>query len=364
MSDHLGLFAKANALLRESVAILRQTTDHGELALALRRLAIILSEQSPEEAAACHEESLTLSTMQNDRWSMGHALNWLSILHHREFERNGEPNALERAEKCAQQCLDIYQQLDSPWGIAAAYLNLADVARLRQDYAQCKQYALKGHILFREIGIFWGISISLTLIGDAAYSNGAYLEARQYAAQGLQLSSEYRLPTVNFFSLHHLALVIDILLAENHTESAYEFIGLFYQLRQKVHANPSQRQSHPAFQCLSRLDGNLPSHLAAAVERGRLADADEMVQAIIAEFSQETTSKPLSLLNQQDTLSQRELEVLRLVAEGYSNHEIADRLYVGISTVKKHINHIYDKLDARNRTQAVAVARKRQLLTS
>jgi DNA-binding NarL/FixJ family response regulator len=64
-----------------------------------------------------------------------------------------------------------------------------------------------------------------------------------------------------------------------------------------------------------------------------------------------------------EPLSDREIEVLRLIAAGCSNQDIADRLYIGVSTVKKHINHIYDKLDAKNRTQAVAFARERQILT-
>ncbi|MDZ4767366.1 MAG: response regulator transcription factor [Chloroflexota bacterium] len=63
-----------------------------------------------------------------------------------------------------------------------------------------------------------------------------------------------------------------------------------------------------------------------------------------------------------DALSNRELEILRLVAEGCSNQEIAAQLSIGVSTVKKHINHIYDKLDVKNRTQAVARARERQIL--
>jgi ATP/maltotriose-dependent transcriptional regulator MalT len=42
-----------------------------------------------------------------------------------------------------------------------------------------------------------------------------------------------------------------------------------------------------------------------------------------------------------DPLSQRELEILALIAQGLTNQEIADELYIGISTVKKHINHIY-----------------------
>ncbi len=56
-------------------------------------------------------------------------------------------------------------------------------------------------------------------------------------------------------------------------------------------------------------------------------------------------------------LSQRELEILQLVAVGLSNQEIAARLVITLGTAKKHLEHIYDKLDARSRTQAVARAR-------
>ena len=56
-------------------------------------------------------------------------------------------------------------------------------------------------------------------------------------------------------------------------------------------------------------------------------------------------------------LSQREQEILRLVAAGYSNQEIAARLVISVGTTKKHLEHIYEKLDAHSRTQAVAGAR-------
>ena len=56
-------------------------------------------------------------------------------------------------------------------------------------------------------------------------------------------------------------------------------------------------------------------------------------------------------------ISERELEVLRLMARGASNHAIAERLVIRVGTVKSHINHILVKLDAHNRTEAVARAR-------
>lgn len=55
-------------------------------------------------------------------------------------------------------------------------------------------------------------------------------------------------------------------------------------------------------------------------------------------------------------LTDRELEVLRLMAGGLANHEIASRLYIGETTVKTHVARIFTKLDVRDRVQAVIVA--------
>ena len=63
-----------------------------------------------------------------------------------------------------------------------------------------------------------------------------------------------------------------------------------------------------------------------------------------------------------EPLSERELEVLRLVADGLTNQAIANRLFIAVSTVKSHTNSIYGKLGVRNRTQAIAQARALGLL--
>jgi LuxR family transcriptional regulator, maltose regulon positive regulatory protein len=63
-----------------------------------------------------------------------------------------------------------------------------------------------------------------------------------------------------------------------------------------------------------------------------------------------------------EPLSERELEVLRLMAAGLSNHEIADKLIISTGTVKSHVHSILGKLDARDRTQAVLKAQELKLL--
>jgi LuxR family maltose regulon positive regulatory protein len=57
-------------------------------------------------------------------------------------------------------------------------------------------------------------------------------------------------------------------------------------------------------------------------------------------------------------LTPREAEILQLIIEGYSNRKIADKLFVSISTVKKHINHIYGKLNVKTRIQAALRAKQ------
>lgn len=63
-----------------------------------------------------------------------------------------------------------------------------------------------------------------------------------------------------------------------------------------------------------------------------------------------------------DPLSERELEVLRLIADGLSNQEIGRKLFVATSTVKRHINNIYAKLNVHSRTQAVAKGKELKVL--
>ncbi len=67
------------------------------------------------------------------------------------------------------------------------------------------------------------------------------------------------------------------------------------------------------------------------------------------------TLAPLHLI---EPLTGREMEVLHLIAAGYSNRDIAERLVIAVGTVKRHINNVYSKLQVGRRTEAVARARE------
>jgi LuxR family maltose regulon positive regulatory protein len=65
-----------------------------------------------------------------------------------------------------------------------------------------------------------------------------------------------------------------------------------------------------------------------------------------------------------EPLSERELEVLQLIAQGLSNREIGEKLFLALSTVKGHNRNIYGKLAVQRRTEAVARARELGLVPS
>jgi LuxR family maltose regulon positive regulatory protein len=88
--------------------------------------------------------------------------------------------------------------------------------------------------------------------------------------------------------------------------------------------------------------------------------AQKLLRAFeVGQRGQELGEKADSLV---EPLSDREFEVLQLVAEGLSNQQIGERLVVALSTVKTHLNNIYKKLGVSKRTQAVARARELELL--
>lgn len=108
-----------------------------------------------------------------------------------------------------------------------------------------------------------------------------------------------------------------------------------------------------------------PEELTAAVRVVAAGDAllaPEVTRRVIARFANPAVSasapEPLPVSS---PLTEREEEVLRLMADALSNGEIAERLYIGEATVKTHVSNVLAKLGARDRVQAVVLAHRHGL---
>ena len=94
------------------------------------------------------------------------------------------------------------------------------------------------------------------------------------------------------------------------------------------------------------------------VARGESFLEPSIVNKIVAEFARLSPQRPSSSQPLIEPLSERELEILRLLGQGASNKEIADHLVITVGTVKNHLTNIMAKLGVRDRTQAALKARE------
>ena len=95
-------------------------------------------------------------------------------------------------------------------------------------------------------------------------------------------------------------------------------------------------------------------HAVRIVAAGEALLAPSITRRVIAEYSQRAAPRKNDA--GLDQLTERELEVLRLLATGKSNAELASHLYLGEGTVKTHVSHLLGKLGLRDRVQAVVFA--------
>ncbi|WP_432012888.1 response regulator [Streptomyces cucumeris] len=109
-----------------------------------------------------------------------------------------------------------------------------------------------------------------------------------------------------------------------------------------------------------------PEHLVSALRLVRSGDAllaPTITRRLIERFAQRDEPRTVAPHRDLSGLTPRELEVLRLLATGLSNAELASRLFLSPTTIKSHVGRILSKLDLRDRVQAVVFAYETGLIT-
>jgi predicted ATPase/DNA-binding CsgD family transcriptional regulator len=174
------------------------------------------------------------------------------------------------------------------------------------------------------------------------------------------------------FHFYLLAPVFTLLLTGyGQYERAVEMLSAVFHLPQ-VPGSPQTGWLHKA-PLIARVQQQLRQELGnaayeAAWERGKLMDTDAVVDDLLDHFepfattAQPSETVPPSTQPILNMLTERELEVLNLLADGLSNREIAEQLFLAVGTVKWYISEIYSKLGVTSRTQAVAQGRALGLL--
>jgi predicted ATPase/class 3 adenylate cyclase/DNA-binding CsgD family transcriptional regulator len=249
----------------------------------------------------------------------------------------------------SQQCIDIFQRLGDAWGTALAQLILGDAAGFWQavDPELARHSYHSGLEGFTQLGNEWGRAMCLTGLANVERQAGHLEEAYRMACQSLDTYCRMGDAWRAVFTRHTLA------------EMAEE-LGRFDEARRYLEANlalllelgDSSRQND-CRERLERLD-----------ERARTAGPEMRMEETPTPVHPPALPSRPSTGDLVEPLSAREIEVLHLLAEGLTNREIAQQLYLSPNTVRVHTFHIYGKLGVNNRMQAVAQARSLGLLAS
>jgi DNA-binding CsgD family transcriptional regulator len=321
------------------------------VAFGLLELGILAHAESQlEEARRNFDQSLALYRELNNPWDTSNALHWLSNLSVTEGVDGDNEDCWQRANDYSLEALALLQQLGNLRGIAMVKTGLSGILVHFGDYAQALQFASDSYQLFEQCNIQWGLALSLFFVGGIASMLGKTEQARQSMVQGIPIIMQFHLTA---YKSNFIYVAADIYLSAGETERAYELLSFFDHIRQGA--------SRVVFPQMKKLDEELPPKLLAAMERGKSLDLDATLQQVLVEFSRDSestvSSQPLS-----GPLSERETEILRLVANGLSNREIADQLYLAVGTVKWYMSEIYSKLHVGSRTQAIFRAREMNLI--
>jgi len=387
----------AEILCEQHLALCRELGDTAGIALSLQRLAVIAWVRNNTTAAyALTEEALTLWREVGDKAYVAWAFGWLAYM----ASQQGE---YARGLALCEESLAIYRQLENKVDVAdilcrlaearyvsqsdpglivslleeslaisrnvgdkmglAACLRISGLLALSQGTAaEAHSLAEEALALFRETGHRQGISLSLCLLAKVEANQGNYPSARRLYEQSLATASR-GMDDMGLVAscLEGLAAVVA---AQGELTWAARLWGAA-EVHREVIGAPLPPVDHAAYQdSIAAARSHLGDKTFAAVwaegrtmtpEQALAAQAPVMLpQPLSAKQSSTPQAKPTATYP--DGLTAREFEVLRLLAQGLTDAQIAEQLVISPRTVNNHLTSIYQKIQVSSRSAATRYA--------
>ena len=338
-----GHLARAQTCLRESLSIARRIGDRVSMADALHCLGFVEAHRGEYERAEAHiRESVTLAREVSPIILM-FALLTEGLARYMRAD-------LEGAESALDEMLLLSSDMPAPWWRAWNLALLGNIARMRGDLDAARARVEEALATAKAGGMRVDVPIDADArlartVGDIGRAESLHHEA---LAAALEAQSVLLVP-MQLEALAGLAT-----LAESFAEAARLFGAA--EAARDAHGLVRYAVDRHGYEVdVERARTALPDEeFRAAWEQGRAMSLDEAV--VYASRGRGERKRPSSGWG---SLTPTELEVVRHVAEGLTNPQIAERLFVSRSTVKMHLAHIFAKLGVSTRAELAASATRR-----
>ncbi len=307
------------------------------------------------------QEVETLATTRRNDWHLAWIKFTLGTLINQQEQ-------ISQAQLLFDQSVTCFRQIKSRWGLT---FPLGAIERLLCDEGfldQAKTMNKETLALCEETGDLEGVLWRYWRLGEIATLQRDGIALKQAVCNSLRLA----LP-MSFTLWQHIigTLAVKLLLLHQRWEQAVELAASLQndrriERRNLAHPDWLDEQLNIA---LATLEDTLPALVFfASKQRGSLQHFETYLTRFLDDICEVTTSINEDRHTQGtietlvEPLSDRELEVLKLINDGLSNREVAEKLSITVGTVKVHTRNIYGKLNVNSRTQAVARARDLLLL--
>ncbi len=374
-----GQYPAARSLEEEALAFYRELGDKGGAAdplLILSRLALV--QRNHAGARSLAEESLALFREVSDRWGIAYVLLHLA----RMIFAQGDS---ARAQPLVQECLKISRELGYKEGIAESLSLLGQIALHQGETALAHSLLAESQLLFREVGDRRGAARSLCLFANVITAQGDNARARGLYEESLALlralgDTEYLalclegLGAAIAASSNVVAPLADARSPSNvvaplaDARSAVRLWGMAEALREAngISLLPVYRPDYERIVAAVRARLGEKTFAAMWAEgRTMTLEVGTEFAALLATPEPVTNPEPVPtapVTTYPNDLTAREVEVLRLLAQGLTSAQIAEQLVIGLVTVNSHVRSIYNKLGVSTRSAATRYAIEHGLL--
>ena len=292
------------------------------------------------------EESVALWRAVGDKQGLAQALRFLSG----SFESRGDYVA---ARPLAEESVKLFREGDDTFGLGISLSRLGITALAQGDYEVARAALEEGVEICREIEDDWALALALRNLGIGALREGDLEEAVVRLAESLGVLRE----TGNPLYMQNLELLAAAVSMRGDHRRAAILFGAAEALREAVGAFvlPLYRAEYDRGLAAARA-GLDETTLGAALSEGRAMMPGEAIEYALK--TEEPSASPKGTAG----LSEREQEVLRLVAEGLTDAQVAEKLYLSPRTVGWHLRSVYRKLGVPSRAAAAKAAVERSLI--